>query len=327
MPSRRGSGEKVVRKRLADGTIREYRYSLARLETPPPGSVRALVAAWKGSPEWTALAAATRATYAVYLKPWEEDEFWSRPARAVTRREVLTIRDAIAAARGNGAAAGFARTTSALFAWALDRQWVDFSPAQRLKGPRGGHLPDWGEDAIAGALRRLPEPFRRVVVLALHTGQRRGDLARMEWGQVRGGSISVTQRKTGAALTIAVHPALAAELRAWNPDGDAEGPMLRGPRGQPWTDQHLSRAMGRQLARLGLPGLNVHGLRKAAARRLAEAGCTPHQIAAVTGHRTLAMVELYTRAADQERLAREAVSKLVARSPKPSLQVIDGKRK
>jgi integrase len=53
----------------------------------------------------------------------------------------------------------------------------------------------------------------------------------------------------------------------------------------------------------------VHGLRKAASRRLAEAGCTPHEIAAITGHRTLKEVERYTREVNQARLARQAMER------------------
>ena len=53
-----------------------------------------------------------------------------------------------------------------------------------------------------------------------------------------------------------------------------------------------------------------HGLRKAAARRLAEAGCSTHQIRAITGHATLKEVERYTKAADQKRLAEQAIEKL-----------------
>jgi len=60
----------------------------------------------------------------------------------------------------------------------------------------------------------------------------------------------------------------------------------------------------------GLPGrCKAHGLRKAAARRLAEAGCSASEIAAITEHKTLAEVERYTRAADQERLARQAIQR------------------
>jgi hypothetical protein len=46
-------------------------------------------------------------------------------------------------------------------------------------------------------------------------------------------------------------------------------------------------------------------LRKALLTRLADASKTVHQIAAVSGHKTLKEVERYTRAADQRRLARE----------------------
>lgn len=35
--------------------------------------------------------------------------------------------------------------------------------------------------------------------------------------------------------------------------------------------------------------------------------CHPHQIAAITGHASLAMVEHYTREADQDRLGEAAI--------------------
>ena len=57
--------------------------------------------------------------------------------------------------------------------------------------------------------------------------------------------------------------------------------------------------------------LSAHGLRKATARRLAELGCTPHHIAAILGHASLAMVQLYTKAADRKRLAQEAMTRLI----------------
>jgi integrase len=103
---------------------------------------------------------------------------------------------------------------------------------------------------------------------------------------------------------------LKAELDAWR-TGATATTILTNTLGRPWRAQHLSRELPRQLERIGLPrALNVHGLRKLAAAELAEAGCTEKEIAAVTGHRTLAMVQLYTGSADQERLAGAAVIKL-----------------
>jgi integrase len=51
----------------------------------------------------------------------------------------------------------------------------------------------------------------------------------------------------------------------------------------------------------------AHGLRKAACRRLAEAGCSASQIAAISGHKTLREVQRYVEAADKTRLARSAM--------------------
>jgi integrase len=58
---------------------------------------------------------------------------------------------------------------------------------------------------------------------------------------------------------------------------------------------------------------SAHGLRKACARRLAEAGASAHEIMAVTGHKTLAEVQRYTESAMREGLADEAFAKLISR--------------
>jgi integrase len=73
--------------------------------------------------------------------------------------------------------------------------------------------------------------------------------------------------------------------------------------------------------RIGLSNdLNVHGLRKLAAAKLADAGCSRHEIAAITGHQSLSMVQLYTKTADQERLATAAILRLSERKDKRTKQ-------
>jgi integrase len=64
------------------------------------------------------------------------------------------------------------------------------------------------------------------------------------------------------------------------------------------------------LREMGLDGYAIHGLRKNAAVELANAGCTPHEIAAITGHRTLGMVAHYAKRHDQRIAARSARDKL-----------------
>jgi hypothetical protein len=45
-------------------------------------------------------------------------------------------------------------------------------------------------------------------------------------------------------------------------------------------------------------------------RALAESGCSTKEIQAILGHRTAQMVELYSKAARQKKLARAAIAKL-----------------
>ncbi|MDD2869781.1 hypothetical protein [Neomegalonema sp.] len=50
----------------------------------------------------------------------------------------------------------------------------------------------------------------------------------------------------------------------------------------------------------------MHGLRKNATIELAEAGCTEAEIKAITGHETSAMIALYSKGANQRRVAKAA---------------------
>src|SRR5262249_414602 len=59
----------------------------------------------------------------------------------------------------------------------------------------------------------------------------------------------------------------------------------------------------------GLPRCSIHGLRKAACRRLAEAGCSANEIAAISGHASLREVARYTPAASQRHLADQALDR------------------
>jgi integrase len=267
--------------------------------------------AYRQSPEWLGLAEATRRTYSVYLRDIERLQ--NEPVERITRRILLGLRDAIAATRGAGASTGFLRTASALFGWAVERQWIEHSPAHRIRSLPGGHLPAWSADQADAAIAALPEPLRRVVVLALYTGQRRGDLIALPWTAYDGSTIKLRQQKTGARMTIPVHPNLKVELDAWR-SAATSTMILTTAHGLPWKPQHVSHMLPIAMERIGLPPLNVHGLRKLAAARLADAGCSMHEIAAITGHRSLSMVQLYTASADQERLAGAAIIRLTQES-------------
>lgn len=148
---------------------------------------------------------------------------------------------------------------------------------------------------------------RLALALLLYSAQRRGDVVRMGRQHVRNSAITVRQQKTGAELSIPIHPELQRVL-----DATAIGNLnfLVSERGEPFTAARFGNWFRERCREAGLPKeCSAHGLRKAAARRLAEAGCTAHEIAAMTGHVSLREIERYTKAADQLRLARGAILK------------------
>lgn len=91
------------------------------------------------------------------------------------------------------------------------------------------------------------------------------------------------------------------------------GAILQTSNGRPFTSKGLSNFMADCFDGAGLPERCVtHGLRKATARRLAEAGCSTNEIASITGHASLEEVARYTKAAEQK-LTRAAMNQLVWR--------------
>jgi integrase len=147
-------------------------------------------------------------------------------------------------------------------------------------------------------------------LLAYYTGQRRSDLVEMNWQRFNGKTIEVRQVKTDELLEIPCHKVLRAALEAI-PESDRTGTILKTSRrnSRKYSAQGLAEAFRRTLRKVGAKGYSIHGLRKNAAKALADAGCTDREIMAITGHKTAAMVTKYTRRADQLRRAKRAVAK------------------
>jgi integrase/recombinase XerD len=80
--------------------------------------------------------------------------------------------------------------------------------------------------------------------------------------------------------------------------------------GRPFTPAGFGNWLRDQCDQANLHHCSAHGLRKATAAALAEAGATAHEIAAVTGHMSLEEIERYTRAARKKKLADNAIAKL-----------------
>jgi hypothetical protein len=130
-------------------------------------------------------------------------------------------------------------------------------------------------------------------------------------GSVRNGTITITQQKTKTALVVPVTAVPAEAINATA--NEAMVFLLNEHGGKAFTAKGFGKWFTAQCQRVGLTGLSPHGLRKVACRRLAEAGCSANEIASISGHATLREVERYTRAADQARMARNALAKTEVR--------------
>ncbi len=90
----------------------------------------------------------------------------------------------------------------------------------------------------------------------------------------------------------------------------AIGPFLLTEFGKPFTAAGFGVRFRHWCDAAGLKHCTVHGLRKAQCRRLAEAGCSENEIAAITGHSKLDDIRVYTEAARRKRMAASAMVKL-----------------
>jgi len=120
-----------------------------------------------------------------------------------------------------------------------------------------------------------------------------------------------TERSTGIELAIPVHPDLRAVI---NESRNEHLTFLVTEFGKPFTAAGFGNWFREQCDMANLRHCSFHGLRKAASVRLAEAGCTPHEIAAITGHASLKEIVRYTQTADRKRLARSAMEKVKRRT-------------
>ena len=215
--------------------------------------------------------------------------------------------------------------------FALYQGYTTINPCQNVRPEKLGEYKRWPTELLDSFLENCKNPLVYTATLvAYETGMRLTDVSKHNWDwdatfrvaanreQHEYGNVSITYApsKTGGALTVPISKKLAKHLVSIQFDCNH---LMERPDGAmfPVKPKLLSNAFGRERDRQGIPGhanggYCFHGLRKSAAARLAEAGCTTREIMSITGHRSLREVERYTLEAEQTRLARSAIAKLEA---------------
>jgi integrase len=289
-----------------------------------PGTINAAVALYLGSNAFRQFGDSTRALRRSILKNFCA-LVGDKPLAPLDRKYVDRLLESMSSPNVQRT---FLLAMRPFLAWAIKQQMIAADPTAGIKIKllkSDGH-DTWTDEQIALFEARWPIGSRERLAFALllHTGQRRGDVIRMGRQHVRDGVLTVKQRKTGAEVIMPVHPELAAAIAAC-PGQNLT--FLVTATGRPYDERGFNRWFRAAAFAAGLPASCVpHGLRKGCARRLAEAGCTTAQIAAITGHMTLKEIQHYTAAYDRKRAATDAMAKMIAaaivnESVKPPLAV------
>jgi len=292
-----------------------YAQAHTNFERPPaegpqpakPGSVAALLVAYKGSPEFKQLKARSRDDYRRYLDRISQD-LGQLPVNRMERRHVLGYRDRFAETPRT--ANYVVQILRLVLGWGVDRGWLMANPAAKPRQLKtgDGHRP-WEEYEIAAFRAKWSaETVERVAFeILLNTGQRGGDVAGMTRQQAAHGDIAVAQEKTGERVWIPQSDDLRAVLDPWL-ETHKHVAILTTEGGRPFKVDYLRHAMRDAIRAAGLPDdCTLHGLRYTAATVLRELGCDLPTIAAITGHRTAEMTRKYS---EKRRRATVAIARL-----------------
>ena len=268
------------------------------------GTFNNLIRLFTNSTEFeTTLAASTKTEYKRMLTK-AEPEFGDLPMSALddprVRREFMDWRERVALTSGEREADNRLSAISAMLTWAVERGHLT---ANHLRGFKHLYHADrseiiWLPEHVAPFMAVAPIEMQRAMILALHTGQRQGDLLRLPWSAYDGTKITLRQGKArrGRSPGPPVIVPCTATLRRMLDGMERISPLILTTKtGQSFKKRYFSRLWEETTSAAGLetirlPGfdepvrLHFHDLRGTTVTLLSESGNTPQQIAPITGH-------------------------------------------
>lgn len=175
-------------------------------------------------------------------------------------------------------------------------------PKPKHGKPRARRLQAGEEEEILRRARAYGEPLPTIIVLAIETAMRRGEIVSLQWDRVdfRRRILHLRETKNGESRDVPLSSRALAALQRLPRRIDG---LVFGIRAGTVT-QAFRRITGLASAKKGskvcrgyqpLQDLRFHDLRHEAVSRLFERGLNPMQVAAISGHKTLQMLKRYTQ--------------------------------
>ncbi|GAB6042324.1 tyrosine-type recombinase/integrase [Endothiovibrio diazotrophicus] len=178
--------------------------------------------------------------------------------------------------------------TVAVKEWGMESLRNPVSAIRKPKLPRGRDR-RLEEDEETRLLEAAESPYREAIALAIETGMRAGELRSLEWRNInlRVRTAILDDTKNGERRVVPLSSRAVEVLRELprRADGFVFPTM---------TADGLSQGFRRVCRRAGVEGLRFHDLRHEATSRFFELGLNPMEVAAITGHKTLIMLQRYT---------------------------------
>lgn len=298
-----------VRKRLKDGTLVYYHYHRAtgRSLSGEPGSpeflrdyanaeqlqiekragtLSGLIRDYTLSPEFAKRATSTQKEYRRMLSK-VEDVFGKMPLPVLedprVRSDFLKWRAEVVSSSGEREADHRLSVVSSMLSWGIDNGRV-FS--NQVKGFKRLYKVDrsdklWLPEHIEAFMTVASVEMQRALIVALHTGQRQGDLLKLAWTNYDGQMLSLRQSKGDRRVFISCTQTLKNMFDGMERKATV---ILTTKTGQPWKARYFKAQWEKASKAAGIEDLHFHDLRGTAVTMLAEAGCSVPEIASITGH-------------------------------------------
>jgi integrase len=278
-----------------------------------PGTIAALVDLYYRSRKWNDLSEGSKRTYRYILQPFVA-EHGHRRVDQMEAKHVDAIMDAKASTPV--AANRLRKLLSVMMRMAIRQGWRKDNPVIAVENFRirsKGHRP-WTVEEIEKfeAFYSVGTKERVAFALLLYTGQRVSDVVRMSRQHLKDSVITIKQKKGQETVEVSIPVCGQLKFILDEVQSRRIAPtFLLNQFGKARTAAGLSTMFGIWCKKAGLPSeAHAHGLRKTFNTIAAEAGCTPHELMALSGHKTLAEVSRYTAAADRKKLAAEGMRKI-----------------
>lgn len=267
------------------------------------GKLNSLIRKYTSSVEFTTKLGAGTQLERKRMLTTVEAEFGDMPMAVLedarVRRDFLDWREKIARASGLREADHRLSAVSAMLTWAVDRGHL---LNNHVKGFKRLYHSDrseiiWLPEHVEKFMSVAGIGLQRALIIALHTGQRQGDILRMPWSAYDGQSITVRPAKnnrSGRRAKPVRVPCTKALKRMLDKIKRVSPLILSTKTGRAFQKRYFAQQweIARDAAGLdavvfdgGEPvTLHFHDLRGTAVTMLSEVGCTPQEIASITGH-------------------------------------------